>query len=202
MEIYHYLITEKSFKLLQTLRRRYRFILIGGWAVFLYAHSLKSKDIDLIIDYKELAKLKNDYDVIKNERLKKYEIKQDEIDIDIYLPHYSDLGIEILQIQKNCITREGFTVPQVEILLLLKLYAHKERQGSLKGKKDEIDILSLARLPEFDWLNYLKLVKTFNFKEEHQHFLTFLKVTRRAPDLNINDQQMAKLKKHILSQMK
>lgn len=202
MEIYHYLITEKSFKFLQTLRRRYQFILIGGWAVFLYAHSLKSKDIDLIVDYEELAKLKNDYDIVKNERLKKYEIKQDGVDIDIYLPHYSDLGIEIPRIQKKCVTREGFTVPQMEILFLLKLYVHQERQGSLKGKKDEIDILSLARLPEFDWSNYLKLAQAFDFKKEHRHFLTFLKATRRAPELGINDQQMAKLKKHILNQIK
>ena len=50
-EFYHELITEKSFKILQDLRKKIKFILIGGWAVFLYARTLKSKDIDIIIDY-------------------------------------------------------------------------------------------------------------------------------------------------------
>jgi hypothetical protein len=58
MQFYHEIITEKSFQFLQELKREYEFVLIGGWAVFLYSHSLKSKDIDIIVDYSELAKLK------------------------------------------------------------------------------------------------------------------------------------------------
>ena len=76
MEYYHSLITQKSFDFLQKLRREFEFILIGGWAVFLYSHSLKSKDIDIIVDYSQLAKLKEIYNVAKNDRLKKYEIKK------------------------------------------------------------------------------------------------------------------------------
>ena len=40
MQYYHEIVTEKSFKFLQGLKKRYRFILIGGWAVFLYSRSL------------------------------------------------------------------------------------------------------------------------------------------------------------------
>src|SRR3989338_4021762 len=98
-EFYHNLITEKSFKILQDLRKKFKFILIGGWAVFLYAKALKSKDIDIIIDYDELQKLKNDYDVAKNDRLKKYEIKIEEIDVDIYLPYFSELGLKVQEVQ-------------------------------------------------------------------------------------------------------
>ena len=123
MEYYHNIITEKSFQLFQQLRRDYHFILIGGWAVFLYTHSLKSKDIDIVIDYDELEKLKKKFTVVKNDRLKKYEIKIDGIDIDIYLPFYSELGIPAEEIQKYAGTREGFTVPQIEILLILKQVA-------------------------------------------------------------------------------
>lgn len=67
MQFYHQVVTEKSFLALQELKRKYRFILIGGWAVFLYTHSLKSKDIDIIIDYNELGALQKDYPIIKNE---------------------------------------------------------------------------------------------------------------------------------------
>ena len=51
MKYYHDLITEKSFKILQDLRRKFDFILIGGWAIFLYTKALKSKDIDIYLPY-------------------------------------------------------------------------------------------------------------------------------------------------------
>ena len=72
-EFYHELITEKSFKTLQELRKKFKFILIGGWAVFLYTKSLKSKDIDMVIDYDELGRIKKAYALSKNDRLKKYD---------------------------------------------------------------------------------------------------------------------------------
>ena len=62
MNFYHNLITQKSWQLLQDLRRRYQFILIGGWAVFLYTKALKSKDIDLVMGYEELKKLKEEFE--------------------------------------------------------------------------------------------------------------------------------------------
>ena len=58
MEFYNDLITRESFTYLQSMRKKYDFILIGGWAVYLYSKSLKSKDIDIIIDYDVLAKIK------------------------------------------------------------------------------------------------------------------------------------------------
>ena len=48
MPYYHDLITEKSWQILQELKRRHTFILIGGWAVYLYTKQLKSKDVDVI----------------------------------------------------------------------------------------------------------------------------------------------------------
>ena len=165
MEYYHNLITEKSFQLLQRLRRERHFILIGGWAVFLYTHSLKSKDIDIVIDYDELEKLKNEFVVTKNDRLKKYEIKIDGIDIDIYLPFYSELGVSAETIQKFVVTREGFTVPQIAVLLILKQVAFSDRQGTPKGEKDKIDIFSLLALQEIDWEFYQKLTATAGLKQ-------------------------------------
>ena len=50
MQYYHDIITEKSFEFLQELKKKFNFVLIGGWAVFLYARTLKSKDIDIIVD--------------------------------------------------------------------------------------------------------------------------------------------------------
>jgi len=197
MQYYHEIITEKSFKFLQELKNNHRFVLIGGWAVFLYSHSLKSKDIDIIIDYPELAKLRESYDVAKNDRLKKYEIKTGEFDVDIYLPHYSELGIDIEEIQKNSITKEGFIVPDLERLFLLKLFAFSQRRGSSKGQKDELDIFGLAVLPEFDWGKYRTLAADLNFEKYHDLFSDLLNKTVSVKELGLNEQKFAKVKREI-----
>jgi hypothetical protein len=171
MEFYHEIITQKSYIYLQELRKKYDFILIGGWAVFLHTRALKSKDIDIIVDYSVLAKMKETQDVFKNERLKKYEIKTGEFDIDIYLDNYSDLGLDIAKIRDNLVLKEGFAVPNREILLLLKLNAWQNRHGSAKGQKDELDILSLAISPQFNWENYKRLVGEFNFQKNNLSFI-------------------------------
>jgi len=201
MQFYHDLTTDQSFKFLQRLKKDYDFILIGGWAVYFYSHSLKSKDVDVIVDYDELAKMREKYDVFKNDRLKKYEIKTGEFDVDIYLPHYSELGVDIEKIRKETIVREGFSVPRLEIMMLLKLYAYESRRGSAKGQKDELDIFSLAFLPEFDWSRYLKLVKEFNFGKQHKNFIGLLKSRRRVEELEINEQKMARIRKSILKKI-
>lgn len=74
MQFYNDIITQRSFAYLQSIKKKYKFILIGGWAVYLYSKSLKSKDIDIIIDYDVLAKMKELDKIFKNERLRKYEI--------------------------------------------------------------------------------------------------------------------------------
>jgi len=201
MEFYHNIITQQSFQYLQDLKKRYDFILIGGWAVFLYTHALKSKDIDIIADYSELAKMKEDYDVFKNERLQKYEIKIGEFDIDIYLNHYSDLGIDISEVEKSARSKEGFLVPSLEILFLLKLFAWENRRGSAKGQKDELDIFSLITLPEFNWEKYQKLIKDFRFEKYQELFVALLKRTKSVRELAINEQKMAKIKKEILGKI-
>ncbi len=201
MQFYHDLITEKSFQLLQNLRQQFKFTLIGGWAVFFYAGALKSKDIDMVVDYDELSRLKEAYAVSKNERLKKYEIKQGEVDVDIYLPHYSDLGLPLERLADSVVEREGFTLPALEILFLLKLYAYRARRGSVKGKKDELDIFCLAFLPEFGWREYQQWALDFSLSDCHRLFLQLLKSTVSIPELKINEQRMAKERRRILAEL-
>src|SRR3989338_2603232 len=187
MEFYHGTITDKSFAFLQELRRKYSFVLIGGWAVFLYTNALKSKDIDIIVEYDELGKLKRDFTVHKNERLKKYEIKTGEFDVDIYAPHYSDLGVGAEAVMSATISRSGFTVPKLEMLFALKLHAWKQRRGTIKGRKDELDLFSLAFLPEFNWSS-----QTID-----DDFKVLLSSARNIPELKLNEQQVARLRKKI-----
>lgn len=202
MEYYHNLITEKSFKTLQELKRNFRFILIGGWAVFLYSKNLKSKDIDIIVEYEELERLKNKFNLTKNERLKKYEIKQEEIDIDIYLPHYSRLGLPVEEIKNYAVSREGFSVPEIEILLILKQFVFEQRQGSPKGEKDRLDILSLLKLKEVNWRFYFELLKKYRLQNFKPRLVALLKSAKDAPELGLNEYAMAKLRKEIMAALK
>ena len=71
MAYYHDIITQKSWEELKILNKRIEFVIIGGWATYLYTRELKSKDIDIIVDYDNLGRLKEAYGVTKNERLKK-----------------------------------------------------------------------------------------------------------------------------------
>ncbi len=200
-EFYHQLVTEKSFKLLQDLRKKYKFILIGGWAVFLYSKALKSKDIDIIVDYDELEKIRNNFDLFKNERLKKYEIKIEEVDVDIYLPYFSKLGLSVEEIKNYTNSVEGFLAPTIEMLLILKIYTCGERQGTNKGRKDAIDIFSLIEGEKIDWEKYKNLVTKYKFEKITDELRKLLFSTDSVPELNISNHQMAKMKNKILSKI-
>lgn len=201
MQYYHQLVTEKSFQVLQELRHQYQFILIGGWAVFLYTHSLKSKDIDLIIKYEELEKLRKKFSITKNDRLRKYEVKKEEIDVDIYLPHYSKLSLPVEKIKKYTQNLEGFVVPRVEILLILKQGAYRERLGSHKGEKDKIDLVSLLKDGNVDFDSYKKILRQYKLANYLDELRELLQSVREIPQLGLNQFKYSQLKKRVLSQI-
>jgi hypothetical protein len=201
MSFYHDLITQKSWQALTGLKKKYRFILIGGWAVFLYTRALKSKDIDLVMEYEELERIKSEFTVGKNERLKKYEARSEEAEIDIYVPFYSDPGIPAEEIKKFTSQIEGFIVAEKEVLAILKQKAFLGRQNSPKGRKDLIDLISLFRLPDFDWQKHQRLVRGYNLKTEAEMVTSFVRQTSSLEELNLNTNQMAGLKRKILPLM-
>lgn len=198
MEFYHDLITEKSFEILQDLRKKFNFVLIGGWAIFLYSKTLKSKDIDMIIDYDELDKIRKDFQLFKNERLKKYEIKIEEVDIDIYLPHFSKLGFPVEEVKNYRQSIEGFSVPIPEILLLMKVFTFGERKGTIKSKKDLIDIFSLLKEEKINWQKYKELIEKYKLEKINQEFKNLVSSQTAIPELNLLNHQISKLKKEIL----
>jgi len=201
MTYYHDLITKKSWQTLQKLKKDLKFTLIGGWAVWLYAKTLKSKDIDIIINFSQLEKLRHKYDFSKNSRLKKYEVKYEEIDIDIYLPYYSSIGIPVEEISKQSVLVNGFYLPPKELLVLLKQKAYNSRKLSIKGRKDMLDIFSLIILPDFNW----KLYKGFLDKYKLSGFFVgmrgLIKKSNDVKELGLNKHKFARLKKELLANL-
>ncbi|PIU34618.1 hypothetical protein COT03_02105 [Candidatus Shapirobacteria bacterium CG07_land_8_20_14_0_80_39_18] len=201
MPYYHDLITQKSWQLLQSLGKKFDFVLIGGWAVFLYTGALKSKDIDLILDYPQLEQMKNEFSIIKNERLKKYEAKTEEIDIDIYLPFYSDLGVPVEEVVKLTMRLEGFKVPKIELLALLKAKALTERKNSTKGRKDLIDLVSLFALESFSFGEFRELAEKYRLNELVELVGSEIKIISQIEELGLNVHRMAVFKRKILPQL-
>lgn len=190
MDYYRDTVTDESWKLLTALAGVFSFTLIGGWAVWLHTRALKSKDIDIIIDLPTLGNLRESFDVTKNNRLRKYEIIQGPVQVDIYAPHWSDLGIPFETINANLTTIQGFHVPKSEILLCLKQIAYTSRVGSAKGKKDLLDMVSLLSLPHFSCELYHTLApKTI------LPLVDILRPLVDIPELSMNRHTFARLKK-------
>ena len=146
MEFWNDLVTDRSWKTLIELTKEFEFIVIGGWAAYLHTKTLKSKDIDVVVDFDTLEKLGMKYRLKKNTNLKKYEIIIDEVSVDIYVPFFSKFVIPLNDLEKMCTHVQGMKVVVPESLLILKQQAELERKDSVKGQKDRIDIINICLL--------------------------------------------------------
>ncbi len=195
MAYYHDLVTEESWRELTELRKRVDFVLIGGWAVYLFTHSLKSKDIDILVGYDQLTRIKRWYTLSKNDRLHKYEAIRGQIQIDIYLPHYSMIGIPVETLLAHTVLVEGFRVLSPEYLIVLKLATLSERGRTPKGRKDFLDIISLLlALPPEAGKAARALVQHHHLGGSTALFHTLPGETTAIPELSLNPHQVKKLK--------
>jgi len=163
MDFWNDISTRKSWELLKILNKKLHFVVIGGWGIYLWTHALKSKDVDVLLTtWDDLEKIKENYEPKKNDRLKKYEIIVSDIDVDIYLPHYSQMVIPCDQLITMATVKEGFKVLKPEPLLILKQQALLDRKDSIKGQKDRVDILSLLLFMTIDFKEYRQLLEKYN----------------------------------------
>ena len=202
MEYWHDIITEKSWNVLQKIKKEFKFILIGGWAIYLYTRGLKSKDVDIVVDFETLNEIRKKYSLIKNDKLKKYEIKVDEIDIDIYVKNYSKLPILIEEIEKNINSLEGFKLVKPEILLILKQAAEFNRGNSEKGIKDRIDIINLLIKGNLNFDFYYEILKKYNLENYGNRLIQIIKTFNDIDKLNLNVKQYKKIKLKLLKKLK
>ena len=198
------LLTRASWERLVLLKKEFKFILIGGWAAYLHTGLHKSKNIDIIVEYDTLKKLEQEYNLVKNNRLKKYEIKSGKFDIDIYVPYFSDLAIPLENLNKQTVMIKGINTLRAEPLLILKQGAEIDRRNSIKGEKDAIDIITIILRSDIEWKTYIKLLKKYK-KEKFRDELIF--VINNFSDKNIhylgiNFNEFKKWKKKIVELLK
>lgn len=201
MAYYHPEITEKSWAELCALKKRAEFVLIGGWAVYLYTRQLKSKDIDILVNFDQLGVLAKAYSLTKNDRLKKYEARKDEVQIDIYLPYYSNLGIETDFLIKHSKKLNGFNVLDIDYLAAIKLFTLTQRGRTPKGRKDFLDIISLLMSTEAHNGKIRKILQENGLDNSRKTFQEFLKESSSIPELSLNSHYFSKLKKNRLTQI-
>lgn len=201
-EFWNELVTRTSGEKLKEMSKEFSFILIGGWATYLWTKAHKSKDIDIVIDYETLEKLSKRYTLSKNDRLKKYEIKEKDFDIDIYLPYYSKLAIPAEKLEKHTTAIEGITTVNPEALLILKQSAEIDRRGSLKGRKDLIDILTLLVHAPFNIERYMGLLAEYKKPQLEAELKTEIALfSQRDLDyIGLNKHSFAKWKKKFYKQ--
>ena len=203
-EFWNSLLTEKSWNILTNIsKEKFKFIVIGGWAAYLWTKAHKSKDIDIaLIDIKDLDYLKQKYNLKKNDRLKKYEISFDEIDVDIYTPYFSELPIPIEDLKHYSVKIEGLNVVKQELLLILKQGAESDREKSIKGEKDRIDIMTLIFFADIDLRLYYKLLKKYKL----ENYFTRLKIIiinfKDYDYLSVNPREFKIKKNKILEELK
>ena len=203
MEFWNSLLTKKSWEVLQQLKKaNFRFLVIGGWAAYLWTKQHKSKDVDIVIpEINDLSLLKEKYLLIKNDPLKKYEVKFGEIDVDIYLPYYSQLPLPFKIIAENSTKIESFEIVSPEVLLILKQGAELDRGESIKGQKDRIDILSLLCYAPVNFSRYRSLLVEQNLEHYRVRLKVIIKNFREVEHLNLNLPQYAKIKKRLLAEI-
>ena len=203
-EFWPEIVTQKSWEKLVSLSQEYSFIVIGGWAAFLWTGLHKSKDINLVIDYDTLNAFRKKFQLEKNERLKKYEIKIGEFDIDLYLPGYSKLSFPVEHLKEYVANVKALKVPYPEVLVIMKQGAEIERRGSIKGRKDLIDILTILIHSGFSIKKYKEIVSKFSLKgfvealDEEVRLFNPEDIEYLGLDFN----EFAKWKKNFLKELK
>jgi hypothetical protein len=203
MEFWSDVMIDRSFKILQELRRKFEFVLIGGWAVYFYTGATKSKDIDLIVDFENLSKIKSDLEIKKNAFLRKYEAELEGVSVDIYVPYYSEFAIPVEEIMKNTLTVENFRIPRPEVLLILKQQAEMQRKDAVKGQKDRVDIISLAKSGKISWKRYGQLVRKFDLRDYAERLKGIIRSARVEFEYLgiLNPREMRKMREKMLKEM-
>lgn len=199
MSYYHDLVVAKSWEELKRLKKEIDFFLIGGWAVYFYTHGLKSKDIDIIVDYEQLSVLASLYALNKNERLRKYEAIKEEVQIDIYLPHFSNLGVPVEKLIGHERQIEGFKVLDLDYLFSLKIYTLAQRGRSEKGRKDFLDIIALWQTGQIKVLVVKKILADFNMAPDIDALKKFLTEVNQVEELGLNFHHFSKIKKQLVA---
>lgn len=204
MEFWNDVATDKSWRVLIRIGKKFSFVIIGGWACYLLTKAIKSKDIDIIADFDTLEKIRQEFPVKKTDFLRKYEAMIEGISVDIYVPHYSRFPLTAEEITRTGREIEGLRVPRPEVLIILKQQAEMDRAHSPKGQKDRVDIMNLLINSDPDLSEYNRLVKRHGLDGYRKRLLQIITESKKEFEyLGIADPGKARrIKKKLIGELR
>ena len=129
-------------------------VFIGGVAIYLHAINApetkkwaeSSHDSDLMISLADFSDVRDAFEVVDNRRLGKHQIILEGVAFDVYVERHNNLIVPYTDVFAAAVIYEAWRVACLEHLLLLKLEAHVDREGTSKGEKDERDLVNIQIL--------------------------------------------------------
>lgn len=124
-------------------------VLFGGWATYLRTGVAKSHDIDVIVDHPTLDRLRSKHALSESRHIsgKKFELKVEGVEVDVYPVSQSRLGRE-LQLPVEALIGWSERIGQVRVLTAEAQFAAKmaallDRPVTLPGEKDRQEMWAL-----------------------------------------------------------
>lgn len=129
-------------------------VFIGGIATYLHVQRRpksglpleKTHDVDASISVVAAGALRDLEEVTENPRLHKWQIRVDDVDVDLYPQQIGRLRFSYLDLAAYAQRYRGFQIAAIPHLLLLKVDAIEDRGSSGKGAKDRRDVAKLLVL--------------------------------------------------------
>ena len=87
-------------------------------------------------------------------------------------------------------------------MIILKQEAYKNRKDSVKGQKDEIDILSLIFFSDFNPKNYIKILREYKKDIFYSELIPIIKNFKEYEKLNLNQREFKIRKNKILESLR
>jgi hypothetical protein len=153
-------------------------VILGGWATFFRAAVAKSHDIDVIVDHPTLDKLKLKHQLSASQHIsgRKFELKVEDVAVDVYPVFQSRLGQKLKLPVEALIERTdrvgGIQVLTPEAQFVAKMAALLDRPDSLAGEKDRREMVALLKADPSPTLETcIDLLRRAGWPREHQHAL-------------------------------
>lgn len=114
----------------------------------------------------------------------------------------SKLPIPIEDLNEYSTKIEGLRVVKPEALLILKQGSELNRKDSVKGLKDQIDIMALLFSSQFDFNFYHELLKKYKLEGYYNRLKTIVAGFKDYTYLDLNPREYKIKKKVIMDKMR
>ena len=118
------------------------------------------------------------------------------------MPYYSQLPIPLEDLKGLSTKVEGFSVVKPEALLILKQGAELARKESVKGVKDQVDIMTILCRCQVDFKEYHALLKKYKLEHFFPRLVSIIKNFKEFEYLGLTPREFKVRKNGVLGMLK